>query len=457
MNRPELLAPAGNLKKLKFALNYGADAVYCGVPAFSLRVRINQFDMRSLKQGIEYAHSLKKKVYVTVNIFAHQKHLKKLEAYILKLKQLKPDALIVSDSGVMVVIKKVWPKAEIHLSTQANCTNSEAVKFWVKQGVKRIILGREVTLKEIKEIHSAAPKVELECFVHGAMCMSYSGRCLLSKFFTDRSANLGDCTQPCRWEYKVKCKNTKMQKGETTNRESQLFLEEIKRPDDLLQIEEDEHGSYIMNSKDLCLIEYLDKLEDAGVCSFKIEGRAKSVYYLGSVVNAYRQAIDSKLPPTLKLRRAGKTQNSKLSLKNELEKTQNRGFTSGFVFGKEKCEQLDDKSHEVVDWEFCGEVLATNNLPSLTSSGKAGELATNTTNRLKKEYLITIKVHNQIFIGDKLEFVVKGEESFPYKVKKMYNEDMEELKEAHGGQDVDVYLEVKRELPEMTLVRRKIK
>ena len=196
MKRPELLAPAGNLKKLKFALNYGADAVYCGVPDFSLRVRINQFNMRTLKQGIEYAHARKKKVYVTVNIFAHEKHLKKLKAYILKLKELKPDALIVSDPGVIVVIKSVWKNAEIHLSTQANCTNSEAVKFWVKQGVKRIILGREVTLKEIKEIHKAVPKVELEVFVHGAMCMSYSGRCLLSKFFTNRSANLGDCTQP---------------------------------------------------------------------------------------------------------------------------------------------------------------------------------------------------------------------------------------------------------------------
>ena len=410
MKRPELLAPAGNLKKLKFALNYGADAVYCGVPDFSLRVRINQFDMRSLKQGIEYAHSLKKKVYVTVNIFAHQKHLKKLESYILKLKQLKPDALIVSDPGVIVVIKKVWPKAEIHLSTQANCTNSEAVKFWAKQGVKRIILGREVTLKEIKEIHKAAPKVELECFVHGAMCMSYSGRCLLSKFFTNRSANLGDCTQPCRWEYKT-------------------FLQEVKRPDELLQIEEDEHGSYIMNSKDLCLVEYLDELENVGICSFKIEGRAKSIYYLGTVVNSYRQGMYSKL----------KTRNSKLQLKNELEKTQNRGFTSGFIFGKEKCEQLDNKSHETVDWEFCGEII--------DCRGRAAA----------RLYVVKIKVHNQIFIGDKLEFVVKGEESFPYKVKKMYNEDMKELKEAHGGQGVDVYLEVKRELPEMTLVRRKIK
>jgi U32 family peptidase len=441
MKRPELLAPAGNLKKLKFALNYGADAVYCGVPDFSLRVRINQFNMRTLKQGIEYAHARKKKVYVTVNIFAHEKHLKKLKAYILKLKELKPDALIVSDPGVIVVIKSVWKNAEIHLSTQANCTNSEAVKFWVKQGVKRIILGREVTLKEIKEIHKAVPKVELEVFVHGAMCMSYSGRCLLSKFFTNRSANLGDCTQPCRWEYQVTehgSRNTdhKSQIGEC---KSQISFSEVKRPDDVLEMEEDRHGSYVMNSKDLCLIEYLDKIEEAGVISFKIEGRAKSVYYLGSVVNAYADA---------NIRKNANDANRKKrirKLKEELEKTQNRGFTSGFLFGKEVCEQLDDRSHEVVGWEFCGEVVATNN-----------ELTTNTTNHLRRKYLVKVKVHNQIFLGDELEFVVKGEESFPYRVKKMYNGDMEEIGEAHGGQKLDVYFEMGRELDEMTLVRRKV-
>jgi len=182
MKRVELLAPAGDLKKLEYAFAYGADAVYCGIPDFSLRVRINEFDLQDLKKGIAYAHNLKKKVYVTLNIFAHERHLTKIKKHILILKKLKPDALIVSDPGIISIIKRVWPKAEIHLSTQANCTNSEAVKFWSEQGVKRIILAREVTLAEIKAIHQKAPKVELEYFVHGAMCMSYSGRCLYQNF-----------------------------------------------------------------------------------------------------------------------------------------------------------------------------------------------------------------------------------------------------------------------------------
>jgi len=404
MKKVELLAPAGNIKKLKYAFAYGADAVYCGIPDFSLRVRINQFNLRSLKQGIEYAHRLKKKVYVTANIFAHERHLKKLEAYIKKLKQLGPDALIVSDPGVIAIIKRIWPKCEIHLSTQANCTNSEAVKFWYKQGVKRIILAREVTLKEIKEIHKAAPKVELECFIHGAMCMSYSGRCLLSKFYTNRSANLGDCTQPCRWIYN-------------------LEMKEEKRPDLPIIAEQDMHGTYIMNSKDMCLVEYVQDLIKAGIVSLKIEGRAKSIYYLGNTVKVYNEAINQK--------QSNKLKNKKFVA--ELMKSQNRGFTTGFLFGKDECEQLDDKSHEQVDWEFCGEVLGS------------------------KDKSVKIQVHNQIFIGDQIEFVVQHGKNVKHKVKQMYNENNEEIKEAHGGQGGEVYLPVKQELPEMTLMRRKIK
>jgi U32 family peptidase len=404
MKHVELLAPAGNLEKMKTALTFGADAVYCGAPDFSLRVRINQFDLPKIREGIEFAHELGKKVYITVNIFAHNKHLLNLEDYILKLKDLNPDALIVSDPGILSVIKQVWPEAEIHLSTQANCTNWQAAKFWHEQGVKRVILGREVTLEEIKEIHEKVPEVELECFVHGAMCMSYSGRCLLSKFFTDRSANLGDCTQPCRWEYKT-------------------FLQEIKRPDELLQIEEDEHGSYIMNSQDLCLVGHLKELVDAGIVSLKIEGRAKSLYYVGNTINIYRQALDNLHKDS---------QEQLQSYLHDLQKSQNRGFTKGFIFGADQCEQKTDASHEKCDWEFCGQVVEYKN------------------NQLH------VKVHNQLFVNDDVELVVPHAETVAMKVEKLYNDTNESITEAHGGQDAIVRIPHDKELPSGTLMRRKV-
>jgi len=414
MNQPELLAPAGNLDKLKTAFAFGADAVYCGIPEFSLRVRINQFDFAKLDEGIQYAHSLGKRVYVTVNIFAHNKHLLDLEDYILELKKIQPDALIISDPGILSMVKKIWPNVKIHLSTQANCTNWQSAKFWHEQGISRIVLGREVTLEEIHEIHEKVSEVELECFVHGAMCMSYSGRCLLSKFYNDRSANLGDCTQPCRWKYDVE-------------------LREEKRPELPLEIEEDQHGSYIMNSKDLCLVDSLEELKEAGVVSFKIEGRAKSAYYLGNTVKVYREIMDN---GTLNI-----TQPIE-----ELKKSQNRGFTTGFIFGKDKVEQKTDKCHEECEWEFCG--IVTDYLPSLLGSfGKAGGSGTD----------VRIKVHNQIFVGDQIEFVVPGGENFEIKIEKMYDEDMNEVSEAHGGQGKSIIIPVKKDLPKYTLLRRKVR
>ena len=415
MKQIELLAPAGDLDKLKIAFAFGADAVYCGLPDFSLRVRINQFDLAKLSEGIKYAHALGKRVYVTINIYAHNKHLLNLDEYIDKLKQLKPDGLIISDPGVLAVVKNIWPEVALHLSTQANCTNWQSAKFWFEQGVKRIILGREVTLEEIKEIHAKVPEVELETFVHGAMCMSYSGRCLLSKYFNDRSANLGDCTQPCRWKYKTQNSKSK----------SEIYLQEEKRPDDLLLIEEDQHGSYIMNSKDLCLIEHLQELKDAGVTSFKIEGRAKSIYYVGNTTRVYRQGIDN----------LGTIN----ELSDELKKAQNRGFTTGFLFGKEKCEQKVDKCHEDCEWEFCGQV--TRCTDSHTDSTRLTE----------------IKVHNQIKVGDQIEFVVPGGANFEFKIEKMYDEDKQEVSKAHGGQDKNIYLPIEKELPKYTLLRRKLK
>src|SRR3989339_837158 len=248
----ELLAPAGDMDRLKYALAYGADAVYLGLPEFSLRAKTG-FDFSALKAGVAYAHKLKKKVYVTVNIFAHEKHIESLPEFLKQLVACRPDAIVLSDPGVLNLVKRYLPKTAIHLSTQANTLNSEAVKFWQKNGVKRIILGREASLEDIKRIHQAVPQMELEVFVHGAMCLSYSGRCYLSAEFSRRSANEGSCVQPCRWQYK-------------------MYAEEITRPGRLFEIEQDSQGMYFMNSKDLCLIDYLNDLIKAGVVSFKIEG-----------------------------------------------------------------------------------------------------------------------------------------------------------------------------------------
>ncbi|MFH0814807.1 MAG: U32 family peptidase C-terminal domain-containing protein [Candidatus Falkowbacteria bacterium] len=420
----ELISPAGSLKKLKYAIEFGADVVYCGIPDFSLRARVNDFNLKTLHQGIDFARSRNKKVYITLNIFPREKHFAKLAEHIKWLRTVKPDALVVSDPGVLVLIKKIWPKANIHLSTQANCINSESAKFWARQGVSRVILARETTLEEIKKIHKAAPKVELECFVHGAMCMSYSGRCLLSQFFTKRSANLGDCTQPCRWSYKM-----------------------LREPqhDRVLLIEEDDSGSYIMNSKDLCLVEYLRDLAKAGISSFKIEGRSKSIYYVAGVTKVYRAAIDS----LVETRHVSSL--DKYYIK-ELKKYQNRGFTTGFLFGKEKCARLrgasawqgqkTDASHETCEWEFCGEVVG-------------GYEATNHSN-VTNLRIIKVLVHNQIFVGDEIEFVPPVGKVFKQKITKIFDKDMKRIKEAHGGQKQEIYLEINKNVPEMTLLRRKI-
>ncbi|MDO8260765.1 MAG: U32 family peptidase, partial [Candidatus Magasanikbacteria bacterium] len=206
-NKIEILAPAGNMDKMKTALAHGADAVYAGIPDFSLRVRINDFDIKKIAEATEYCHARGKKLYVTINIFAHNDHIAKLPPYIKQLKKIGVDALIISDPGIIYLVKEIWPEAEIHLSTQANCTNWRAAKFWYDLGIKRVILGRETTLSDIKEIKKKVPKLDLEVFVHGAMCMAYSGRCFLSKYFVDRSGNLGDCVQPCRWKYNINQKS----------------------------------------------------------------------------------------------------------------------------------------------------------------------------------------------------------------------------------------------------------
>ncbi len=394
----ELLAPAGNLNKMKTAFAYGADAVYFGIPDFSLRVRINDFDLKGIAQGVEYAHSLKRQAFVTLNIFAHNEHLAKLPKYLKELRKIGPDALIVSDPGIILTIKKYYPEAVIHLSTQANCTNAVAAKFWAAQGIKRIILGREVTLAEIKEIRRALPKkIELEYFVHGAMCMAYSGRCFLSKLFVDRSGNLGDCAQPCRWQYDVA-----------------QYKMKARGHEEELELVEERHGSYILNSRDLCLIKHLDELVKAGVSSFKIEGRAKSDYYLATVCGAYRQAIDHVNKNDFK-KRAN-------NLFKELQtRLVHRGYTDGFLLGGKADQNVVD-SHNKSDFEFCGQVIDLAEGIEATAKGD------------RKFLRLMIKVHNTIKVGDNLEILGESYEITKLKPKELIDViSGETLIEAHGG------------------------
>ena len=269
----ELLAPAGNFAKLKTAFYFGADAAYIGGKAFSLRSFADNFDADELKKAVTFAHNLGKKVYVTANIFAKNADFCALSDYFKYLYDIGVDAAIISDSGVFYAAKKAAPKLAVHISTQANLTNKYAVKFWKEQGASRAILARELSLNEIKEIHEFVPDIELEAFVHGAMCISYSGRCLLSDYLAGRPSNRGECVQACRWNYSVKKRDLGADSGE-------------------LSVEEDERGTYIFNSKDLNMSAHIDEMAAAGVCSFKIEGRMKSEYYLATVINAYRRCID---------------------------------------------------------------------------------------------------------------------------------------------------------------------
>ena len=422
----ELLAPAGNFSKMKYAIEFGADSVYLGLPDFSLRARINDFTLAKLNEAIKYAHSRGKKVYVTVNIYAHNYHLPKLEQALKQLNKMRPDAVIVSDPGVLALAKKHLKKIDLHLSTQANCTNWQAAKFWHEQGIKRLILARELSLKEIAEIHKKVPKLELECFVHGAMCISYSGRCLLSAYFNQRSANLGDCSHPCRWAYK-------------------LYMEESTRPGQFMPVEEDKNGTYILSSKDLCMIKYLPDLVKAGVKHFKIEGRTKSISYLANVVKVYREAIDcyksTDLTTDLRIRKVNE-------LYKELHKISNREFTTGFFFGTEKLKmQKYDAPYMRPDLEFCGEVIESmKTLPPLKLR-QAGE---------DRSFNVKIKVHNVVRQGDEIEAIVPHGENFKFKLPELYDLDKKQfVKEVHGGQDKAILIQLDKEMPEMTILRKK--
>lgn len=297
----ELLLPAGSFEKLQFALAYGADAVYLGTPSYTLRSGAS-FSWEDLPTAIRYAQERGKKAYLTLNAFPHPEALERLEGDLPKIVEAAPDALIVSDPGVIETVRDL--SIPLHLSTQASTVNGKAARFWARQGISRIILARELSLDEIERIHREAPEVELEAFVHGAMCMAYSGRCLISNFLAERDANGGACAQPCRWKYRL--------------------VEEL-RPEQALPIEEDEQGSYILNSRDLCMIEHLPRLIASGVVSLKVEGRAKSAFYVAGVARAYRQALD-------RLENSEKFEVTDLLA--ELHRLPHRGYTTGFFFGK---------------------------------------------------------------------------------------------------------------------------
>lgn len=307
MDKIELLAPAGDLEKLKTAVDYGADAVYFGGELFSLRAGAGNLTIPQMEEGIAYAHARNVRCYLTLNIFAHNEDILPLEDYLIKIKALDIDAFIVSDPGIMLMIREVMPQAEIHLSTQANMTNYKTARFWQQQGVKRIVLARELTFEEIRLLRQKLPEeMELEAFVQGAMCISYSGRCLLSNFMIERDANRGQCAHPCRWKY---------------------ALVEEQRPGEYYPVEEDERGTYILNSRDLCMIDHIPELVSAGIASAKIEGRMKSSFYVATVVGAYRRAIDAYYadPERYAFRE---------EWMRELKKVSHREFTTGFYFNQ---------------------------------------------------------------------------------------------------------------------------
>lgn len=403
----ELLAPAGNFEKIKYALEFGANAVYAGVPDFSLRSRIKGFDEKNILEAIDYVHSKKKKIYLTANIFAHNRHIEGMKSHLKIYRNCMPDAFIVSDIGIMEVVRKIYPKVPIHVSTQANITNFETVKFWKKYGVERVILARELTLEEIKEIHRQVPEMELEYFVHGAMCMSYSGRCFLSAWQTGRSSNLGDCAQNCRWSY---------------------ALAEEKRPGEYIPVEQDNFGSYLLNSKDLCLVDYLDELKDAGIVSFKIEGRAKSVSYLAQAVKSYRQVLDIEKNDPQKKQKIRK-------IKKDLMDIVNRGYTTGFLFGECKDKGQETRfSHIDEKYEFVGQVLDYHD----------------------EKKLIKIRVHNALHIGDRIQVLQPYNKDYFCEIIEIYDDKtFERLESAHGGQGRQVYIKITKKPEAFSILRRK--
>ena len=392
MKNVELLMPAGNLEKLEYAIRYGANAVYLGVVDFSLRAmrKGELITLENLKDAVNLAHSLGAKAYVTLNIFAFNNDIKQLESCIERFQDANPDAIILSDFGVFNLVRKHMPNTPIHISTQTNTLNYESVKFWRDLGASRVILARELPIKDIAEIRKNVPDVELESFIHGAQCVSFSGRCLLSDYFTngERKANHGNCSQPCRWSYK---------------------LVEETRPGQYYEIHQDEKGSHILSPKDLCLVEHLSELIDAGVDSLKVESRTKSLYYVSSVAKTYRQAIDECL------------KNPSADLHKyfiELKKVGNRGYTTGFALGENKP---DSYSYDI-------------------SKGLAGADFLFEFKGVEKDGTYLVKVKNKVLLNDEVEIITPTEQ-FITKVVEIKTEEGETLDLGNTNADIYVKLE----------------
>lgn len=381
MRKIELLSPAGDMNKLKTAFYYGADAVYIGGKSFSLRALAGNFTEEEIVEATSYAHSLGKKLYVTVNIFARNTDIEQAEKYFKFLESTGIDGAIISDTGLISLALSCAPNLPINLSTQANTLNYKTVEFWKNHGVKRVILARELSLKEIQTISEKVPGIEIETFIHGAMCISYSGRCLLSDYRTGRSSNRGACVQACRWNYEIREKGSN---GE------------------YMEMEEDDRGTYIMNSKDLNLLDYIAELDDAGVCSFKIEGRMKSEYYLATVVNAYRRALDEYY-------QKGKDYKNNSLFQTELTKTAHRAFTTAYLLGENDRTVNYDDSQSKGTHKFIANVLEGNK---------------------DKDYAL-IEMRNRFKVGDELE-VLSPSQSFNkiVKVEKLLDEKDNEIVDA---------------------------
>jgi len=384
VKKPELLAPAGNMEKLKVAIRYGADAVYLGGKAFGLRNLADNFTLEELREAVDYAHERGVKVYLTLNSFPGNDDITQLERYLRDIAQIKLDAYIAADPGVIALIQELSPEREIHLSTQANTTNWRSARFWQSQGVKRVNLAREMSLAEIGETAQKCD-LELEAFVHGAMCISYSGRCLLSSAMTGRDANKGECTQPCRWNYAIV---------------------EQSRPGEYFPIQEDDGGSFIFNSKDLCLIEHLPDLVRSGVSSLKIEGRMKGIYYAASVIRIYREALDSYWEDP-----AG--YHLKPEWLEELSKVSHRGYTTGFLLGKPRDLDHEYLSSYVRNFEFVAIVEG--------DAGSGGTL---------------VAVRNRMQLGDRLELIGQGSSFSSFTLTRMENENGEPVQFANPNQRV---------------------
>ena len=405
--KPELLVPAGSLEVLKTAVIFGADAVYIGGEVFGLRAKAKNFSAEEMAEGIAFAHEHGVKVHVTANILAHNADLTGAEAYFHEMKDLKPDALIIADPGMFALARRICPEIDIHISTQANNTNYMTYRFWYEQGAKRVVSARELSLQEIKEIRAQIPEdMEIESFVHGAMCISYSGRCLLSNYFTGRDANHGACTHPCRWKY--------------------ALMEET-RPGEYLPVYENDRGTYIFNSKDLNMIEHIPELIEAGIDSFKIEGRMKTALYVATVARTYRRAIDDYLESEEKYRA------NMDWYRAEIAKCTYRKFTTGFYFGKaDENTQIYDESTYVNEYIYLGIVAELVSDPH-NDSGEARMCA-------------RFEQRNKFSVGDAIEIMKPDGTNVPVEVLAMYNEDGESVESCpHPKQNIDVRLS---ELPE---------